>query len=229
MKKKAAITLIGIITVSVIITAGLYAYRVNKKIAADNLKIVALQEAQKDQIRQNNELAIFDWKGYSNDQLGFVFKYPASVFVCQLQDPAVLSLAVYHGQSCEFAKNAKDPSNIKITIAQNTRNYKTAEEAFYGEYGSYFGFDIDRSLNKELGYFKLGKLDAFGGEIVGKVQGTWVTRSNNYAAIIIKNDYIIKISDSYYDVIVDGRQSGDKAFMDVLVSSFYFDSLHEWK
>jgi len=227
INKKKSIVLISGFLIIIAVILGLY-YFLNKK-------IVDLKLEQEQQNQNFKDLITFDWETYqyqnNNLNLNFYLKYPPSIFICQLKYPnnIPLFLTINHKETCEESERAKDAQTSRITIEKNIHNYKNTEEAFYNEYKSYFGFDVDKSLNKNLGYFKINKFDAFGGEVVVKNQGTWVARSNNYLAVIIKNNYIIKISDSYYDVIVDGKQSGDKPLMDEIISSIYFDTLNYWK
>ncbi len=225
-QKKQIITLVSGFLVIIAIISGAY-YSLNKKIA----DIKSEQTQQNQNIR---DLITFDWETYqyqNNDlKLYFYLKHPSTVFICQLKYPnnVLLFLTINHGETCEFAERAKDAQNARIIIEKNVQNYKTAEEAFYDEIKT-LSPNFDKSLNSKIGYFKIDKFDAFGGEVVNKTQGTWVTRSNNYLAVIIKNNYVIKISDSYYDVMVDGKQSGDKPLVDEIISSIYFDTLHYWK
>ena len=185
------------------------------------------QEEEKSENLEN--LITYNWETYRNDEFGFRFKYPDYAYVCSkssLED-VELFLGIYRGESCEDAEKAMDPPTARIIIKQNKDNYKTAEEAFWGEFQEYL--QIDKSLNSHLGYFKINKFEAYGGEVVGKTSGTWVTTSNNYGAVILRNDYIIKISDWYYKRVVDGKLLGYKPFMDIIISSFYFDTANHWK
>lgn len=189
------------------------------------------QEEEKSENLEN--LITYNWETYRNDEFGFRFKYPDYAYVCSIPErmpgleDAELFLGIYRGESCEDGEKVIEAPTARIIIKQNENNYKTAEEAFWGEFQGHLG--IDKSLNSHLGYFKINKFEAYGGEVVGKTSGTWVTTSNNYGAVILRNDYIIKISDLYYKRVVDGKLLGDKPLMDTIISSFYFETLYHWK
>lgn len=181
------------------------------------------QTIQRENIKSLNKLVISAWQIYRNERFGFSFKYPEYAYICNIQsiENAELFLNIYFKESCEEAEKAMDPANLRITVKQNKNNYKTAEEAFYKEFSQEFP-KLDISLNPQLGYFKIDKFNAYGGKIINKTSGTWITTSNNYGIIIFKDDYIIKISDSYYEIIQEGNFLGDKPATDMIVASFAF-------
>lgn len=182
------------------------------------------QSSQRENIESFQNLLISDWKIYKNERFRFSFKYPEYGYVCNEQsiEGAELFLNIYFKESCDEAEKAMDPANLRITVKQNKNNYKTPEEAFYKEFSQEFP-KLDRYLNPQLGYFKIDKLNAYGGKIINKTSGTWITTSNDYGIIIFKDDYIIKISDSYYEIMQDGKFFGDKPATDAIIASFAFE------
>ncbi|MBI4993936.1 hypothetical protein HZC33_03240 [Candidatus Wolfebacteria bacterium] len=225
MNKKKNIVIILSFLIIIAVISGVYHFL--------NKKIVDLKTEQEQQNQDIKRLITFNWKTYQNKDfnLYFYLKHPEYVYICDEDNRPngiKLLLQIYVNETCEIAKQSRDGANTQFIIKDNINNYKTAEEAFYSEIKT-LSPNFDKSLNQHLGYFKFDKFDAYGGEIINKTHGTWVTRSNNYLAVIIKNNYVIKISDSYYDVIVDGKQNGDKFLVDEIISSIYFDTLNYWK
>lgn len=188
------------------------------------------QVNQKENIENLQNLITFNWKKYENDKFGFKFRHPTYADVCdettvfqKEAEKTDLILGIRTGDTCEDGKKYKDTAPIHISFKQNIQSYKTAEEAFYKEFN-----DIDKSINQSFGYFKIGGLDAFGGRIATREEGNWITFFDTLGAVVLKNNYIVKFSGGYKEII-GGKTEGDKAIFDAIVSSFYFDKFGFWK
>lgn len=235
MKKKAILVLFLVLTISLIGVVCWYFKYQHNQIFNIKKEISELKIEREQQNQAIKNLIIFEWGIYQNSAFNFHFKHPNYVYICD--NPyrgdsfagVKLFLDIYIKETCDEAKRSKDPVGMRFIISNNKNNYKTAEEAFYKEFILEFP-NLDKSLNTHLEYFKINGIDAFGGEIVNKTQGDWVARSNGYGAIILKNNYLVKISDIYYNVITGGDSIGsNKPITDVIVSSLYFDSVFPWK
>lgn len=191
------------------------------------------QTSQKEAIKNLQSLATFNWKEYWNNDFEFNFKYPDYVNICddtsKLRDTikAELNLGIrtsYNGipDSCD----TRDVSPTRIIIKKNTDNYKTAKEAFYKEFSN-----AKLHLNYQLGYFKIAKLDAYGIILNDKYTiDSGPATAKNYEAIILKNDYLVKLSSySYIGTDSRNRQFGSKPIFDIIISSFYFNTDQFWK
>lgn len=187
-----------------------------------------IEKKQNIQFDEVNKLATYEWKKYQDEKFSFGFMYPQSMFVCEnkkrLGSDEIKFLELYEGETCEFAERAKDPAGIFIKIKENKKNYATAEEAFWGEAGT-----IDRSINDQLGYIKIGGLEAYGGEVKVKTQGTWVTYASGYFSVILKDNKLFIINDGTYGNVTGGRSFGNKPVMDRIIDSIYFNPLVQWK
>lgn len=188
-----------------------------------------LSDYKKEQTENtNNFLALikYNWKRYQNDRLGISFTYPEFNYVCEFPEEQSDDLTVIRifGDKCD---NKSDNTLIYISIEKNKSSFNTAKEAFFEKY---LNKNTNLSLNKQLEYFKIDKFDAFGGEIIGKTDGSWVTLNNKYEAVIAKNDYLIDIKDDWYRNITDNKLTGNKPATDAVVSSIYFDMFNPiWK
>lgn len=222
INKKQIINLLSGFLIAVAMVDGLF-YFLNKKIA--NLKI---EQDQQNQDIKN--LVTNNWQIYQNSAFNFHFKHPDYVYMCnnpyraEPYNNIKLFLDIRIKETCKEAKRLKDAAGIRFIISDNKNNYKTAEEAFYKEFPN-----IDKSLNILLEYFKINGMDAFGGEVIGKTHGDWVTKSNGYGAVILKNNYLVKISDDYYNVVIGGDFYGNKPITDAIINTLFFNPVFPWK
>lgn len=213
------IGVLGILGLGVFLTA-----KQTKQIEKEVTEIKRVSDVQ---FKDVNELIALDWKTYQDGDFHFHFKHPSSVFICENKnsiDGSIKFLQIYYGETCEFAREAKDPSEIFIKIKENKKNYKTAEEAFWGEAGA-----VDKSINADLGNLRIGGMDAYGGEIKTKTQGDWVTYSSGYVAVILKNDKLFIINDGWYGNVTGGESFGNKSLTDRIIASIHFDPVSPWK
>jgi len=196
-----------------------------KKDILDIKKEQLNQQASQKEALQN--LVTFNWKTYQNDKFGFSFKYPEYMNICdntikhnekamEETEKVELELRITNGSELDPCNTGTIPP-IYITIKKNINNYKTAEAAFYKEFS-----DIDKSLNNQFDRLDVGKANAYGGNIVYKITEPRFTREENYGIIILKNDYIVKFSDTVYDAIFDDIRSGNKPIFDAIISLFRF-------
>jgi hypothetical protein len=174
-------------------------------------------------VATSEQLATYNWSLYKDDSFGFQFKYPDYVSVCPspYRDTSAskLRLEIRMNETCAEADSNKDAASILMTIAGNANNYSSAQEAFYKE------FPGTASSSGEIGYFKLGGLDAYGGSVKVPNGGTWVGQSD-YDAVVLKNNLLFEVSDHYYDVTVGGNPAGDKPVLDAMLSTFYFEPMY---
>lgn len=225
------IILVIIFSNLIILGTGFWHFRnLQKQITVIKKETLEFNTVQQNQIDSVINLITFNWSTYQNDKFGFSFKHPEYVYVCEMPffplEKTELFLGIYSGtETCKIAKEAKDPPDIRIIIKKNINNYRTAEDAFYQEFQ-----DIDISLNAHLKYFKINKFDAYGGEVVFAAKtNEWLNYAAGYNATILKNDYLIIVTDSYYNQVYDGKQLGNKAFFDAMLTTFYFDTFRYWK
>lgn len=204
-------------------------------------------DIKKEQINQNENiknlqnLVTFNWKEYQNEKFGLVFKYPDYSNICDETvnlenfEKTDLNLRIrsFPNETCD----TKDLAPAYIIIKGNTENYKTAEEAFYKELSKEYT-SPDPSYNKQLQeayatiskdnfrYFKIGGLDAFGGENISSKPSSdpRITKTSGYKAIILKNNYLIKFDGGYYNEVFENKTLGDKPVYDAIISSFYVNS-----
>lgn len=202
--------------------------RQNADIKKDISELKDGLKKQQENTKNLQNLVTFNWKEYKNDKFGFSFKYPKYANVCDntmdynekinatvKTEKAELNLYIGAGGNPEFCGTSAIPP-IFVTIEKNINNYKTAEEAFYKEFP-----DINKSLNNQFDHLNIAKADAYGGKIAYKLDNSRFTRENGYGIIILKNDYIIKFSDTVYDEIFDNKEIGNKSLFDATISTFY--------
>ncbi|MBU3925426.1 hypothetical protein KKB43_06865 [Patescibacteria group bacterium] len=196
------------------------------------------QASQKENLENLQNLVTFNWKEYQNDEFGFSFKYPDYANVCddtinlENFEKTDLNLRIrLFGDPCD----EKDVAPAYIIVKKNTENYKTVKEAFNKELLKDYATP-DPSYAKELQeayesviktnftYFKIGGLDAYGGKVVSSKPSSdpRITDASGYKAIILKNDYLLKI-DGGYEQIFEGRKIGDKSIFDAMIFSLYFN------
>lgn len=194
-------------------------------------KIVNLKKEVWEENQNIKDLIAYAWKRYDNMEFAFNFLHPDDVYVCEIEDGlsnAKLFLGIYsHGETCKIARESMDPPDFRIVVKLNKDEYKTSEEAFYGENSR-----IDKKVNGHLGYFKLGGLDAYGGEILDNNPHIIAlsTKINSYNSVILKNDYLIIISIGSYNVVrYGGEISGQKPLADAILGTLEFNTLYFWK
>lgn len=179
------------------------------------------QVEQEEDVKDLQELLILSWKEYRDYGLGFSFRYPPSAVVCEgaeFFEKTVLSLGIRLDETCAEGKEYRHPAQMYFTIGENTYGYQTAEEAFCGcTYHT-----VDKSSNPQLGYFKIGGLDAYGGGINNNPgEGNYAL--DGYEAVILKNNYIINIHGGYERFrFLDGKSIGKDPIVDAVVFSFDF-------
>lgn len=210
-------------------------FKLNKQISDTKKELTA----QKEKAENLQNLVTFNWKKYQDDKFGFGFKYPDYATICddtvnlENFEKTDLNLRIrLYGDPCD----EKDVAPALVIIKKNAENYKTAEEAFNKEllkdyttpdlsYAKELQEAYESVIKTNFTYFKIGGLDAYGGEIISTKPSSdpRITSSLGYRAIILKNDYLIKF-DGGYEQIFEGRKIGDKPVFDTMVSSFYFNS-----
>lgn len=188
------------------------------------------QVEQKEDMENLRELLILSWKEYRDYDIGFSFRYPANAEVCEdggFFEKTVLSLGIRFNETCAEGEESQHPAQMYFTIGENAYGYQTAEEAFYKEYAY-----IDKSINPQLGYFKIGGLDAYGG---GFNSGSNDEKNvlDGYRAMILKNNYIVNINGGTYEDFrfLEGKSIGKKPMVDAVISSFdfYNQFLEDWR
>lgn len=199
---------------------------------------ISRQADQKEKLENLQNLVTFNWKEYQNDKFGFSFKYPEYVGVCDntadykeknetVENKKNIQLNLMIGangeiEACGAINNISSASNsippLFITIEKNTNNYKTAEEVFYKDFTEFS--NIDKSLNKQLSRFDIAGSEAYGGRVIYEIANPNIIRQDSYGIIILKNDYIIKLSDPIYDEVFTNTRSGNKPIFDAIISSF---------
>lgn len=232
--KKLYYLLVSVIIILLTSNAFLY-FNSNKQ----NLDIKKEQISQNEKIENLQNLITFNWKKYQDDKFGFGFKYPDYANICddtvtlENLEKTDLNLRIrLFGDPCD----EKDVAPAYIIIKRNIENYKTAEEAFNKEllkdyttpdpsYAKELQEAYESVIKTNFTYFKIGGLDAYGGKIVSSKPSSdpRITSTSGFKAVILKNDYLLKI-DGGYEQIFEGRKIGDKPVFDAMISSFYFNS-----
>lgn len=227
-KKKIGIIAGIILLVGIFLAFILTQIFMGGKIEQIKKDVEIIEKRQNIQFDEVNKLATYEWKKYQDEKFSFGFIHPQSIFVCEnkkrLSNEEIKFLELYEGETCEFAERAKDPAGIFIKIKENKKNYTTAEEAFWGEAGT-----VDRSINDQLGYIKIGGLEAYGGEVKIKTQGTWVTYASGYFSVALKDNKLFIINDGTYGNVTGGKSLGNKPVIDRIIDSIYFNPLVQWK
>ncbi len=222
IKEKNTKYLLVFVIIILLIGNVFFYFNLNKRNSDFEKRISELKKEQieqKENLKNLRELLVLSWKEYRDYDLGFSFRYPANAEVCEgggFFEKTVLSLGIRFNETCAEGETS-GAADMYFVIGENTYGYQTAEEAFYKEY-TY----INKSINPQLDYFKIGGLDAYGG---GFNSGSSDEKNilDGYKAIILKNDYIISIHGEY-ESFYKGKSTGEKPIVDTVVSSFDFYS-----
>lgn len=214
MNKKLNCLLITALILPLVATGILYS-KINE-LGKNISEIRKEQTYQKEYTENLRHLLTLSWKKYQNNDVGFSFRYPTYAEICtggQFFEKTDISIGIRLDETCKNGGKYKDAADIYISVGQNTSNYKTAEESFYKEFTS-----IDKSLNPQLGYFKIGGLTAYGAGIIREKSAP----QSEYGAIILRDNKIIRINGFRYEIMENRKFEGNKSIFDSIISSFVF-------
>lgn len=157
-----------------------------------------------------------DWKTYQNTQFGFDFKHPADFLTCDVSNfrGGSLSLGLYKAPNCDITRT--DPPEIGIFIVDAVTN-KSVQDLFLEE----FPRARDAENYSSIKTFKLGGLDAYGGEMKFKQE------FSEYGIIVfIGNDRLMIIKSPFYIYPLPGQKVSNvttKPAIDGIISTLEFN------